>query len=55
VDLKEWRGDDANAQPAKEKYASYNELYYLLKEEVLPNGEKKTIIKHKVNGSIERL
>lgn len=55
VQLKEWRGDDANAQTGKEKYASYNELYYLLKEEVLPNGEKKTIIKHKVNGSIERL
>jgi predicted dehydrogenase len=55
VQLKEWRGGDANVHTEKEKYASYNELYYLLKEEVLPNGEKKIIIKHKVNGSIERL
>ncbi len=55
IHLKEWRGLDEDKNTATEKYTSYNELYYLLKEETLPNGEKKTIIKHKVTGSIERL
>jgi hypothetical protein len=33
---------------------SYDENYYLIKEEVLTSGEKKVIIKNKKTGSIER-
>lgn len=47
-----WRGSDEVKQ--QHEYASYNDDYYLIKEEILPSGEKKTIIKHKKTGSIER-
>lgn len=52
VQITDWRGK-ATAMPAK-KMASYDEQYYLIKEEVLPSGEKKFIIKHKITGSIEK-
>ncbi len=55
VELKEWRGSNEDGQKEKEKYTSYNDKYYLIKEEVLPSGEKKTIVKNKVTGSIELL
>jgi hypothetical protein len=32
---------------------SYDEDHYLIKEEVLPSGEKKSIVKNKKTGSIE--
>ena len=33
---------------------SYDENYYLIKEEILPSGEKSSIVKHKQTGSIEK-
>lgn len=52
VQLGDWRGK-AMAISSK-KMTSYDNQYYLIKEEVLPSGEKKFIIKHKITGSIER-
>lgn len=52
VQLSDWRGK-AIAISSK-KMTSYDDQYYLIKEEVLPSGEKKFIIKHKITGSIER-
>jgi predicted dehydrogenase len=52
VELKVWRGM-ATAKTEKQ-YQSFDANYYLIKEEVLPNGEKKIILKHKITGSIER-
>jgi predicted dehydrogenase len=51
VKLEEWRGV-AGKKEAKQMN-SYDENYYLIKEEVLPSGEKKFIIKNKTTGSIE--
>ena len=51
VKLDDWRGV-AEKKVAKEM-ASYDENYYLIKEEVLPSGEKKFIVKNKKTGSIE--
>lgn len=52
VIIEDWRG---TAFVKEEKtLSSYNDEYYLVKEEVLPTGEKKYIIKHKKTGSIER-
>lgn len=51
VELIDWRGS-TEVKTAKE-YQSYNDDYYLIKEEVLPSGEKRAILKHKVTGSIE--
>lgn len=52
VQLSDWRVK-AIAISSK-KMTSYDDQYYLIKEEVLPSGEKKFIIKHKITGSIER-
>ncbi len=52
VQISDWRGK-AIAISSK-KMTSYDDQYYLIKEEVLPSGEKKFIIKHKITGSIER-
>ncbi|MEO8820601.1 MAG: Gfo/Idh/MocA family oxidoreductase [Ginsengibacter sp.] len=52
VQIDDWRGI---AQEKKEKeQASYDQDYYLIKEEVLSGGEKKFIIKNKKTGSIEK-
>jgi predicted dehydrogenase len=52
VVIEDWRGsDDVNN---KHELTSYDEHYYLIKEELLPSGEKKIIVKHKQTGSIEK-
>jgi len=52
VQITDWRGE-AIVIPSK-KMTNYDDQYYLIKEEILPSGEKKFIIKHKITGSIER-
>jgi len=51
VIIEDWRGI-AEKKEAKQM-VSYDEDHYLIKEEVLPSGEKKFIIKNKKTGSIE--
>ena len=51
VVMQEWRGITENKEA--KKMISYDENYYLIKEEVLPNGEKKWLVKNKKTGSIE--
>lgn len=50
VVLDDWRGD--NSVTEKEILTSYNNDYYLIKEEVLPNGDVKLILKHKTTGEV---
>ena len=50
VQLADWRGKYEQVQ---KQYQSFDDNYYLIKEEVLPTGEKKRILKHKKTGSIE--
>ena len=50
VILEDWRGETGDA-PEK-SIQSYNEEYYLIKEEVLPNETKKLILKHKITGEV---
>ncbi|ANH83410.1 oxidoreductase [Niabella ginsenosidivorans] len=52
VKIEGWRGAKNDIQ--KRTYPSYDENYYLIKEEMLPSGEKKLIVKHKQTGSIEK-
>jgi len=52
VIIEDWRGLKEVKQ--KHEYADYDNNYYLIKEEILPSGEKKTIVKHKQTGSIEK-
>ena len=52
VIINEWRG--VTEMKAAKQMTEYDANYFLIKEEVLPSGEKKFIIKHKITGSIER-
>lgn len=52
VQLEEWRGD-TDTDTVVEK-ASYDDQYYLIKEEILPNGERKIILKDKSTGEVIR-
>ena len=48
--LEDWRGEEISVQ--KEALVSYNDDFYLIKEEVLPNGDKKLILKNKTTGEV---
>ncbi|MFK5974107.1 MAG: Gfo/Idh/MocA family oxidoreductase [Flavobacteriaceae bacterium] len=50
VVLDDWRGETSDA-PEK-NIRSYDEAHYLIKEEVLPNGSGKLILKHKITGEV---
>lgn len=52
VKIDEWRG--VAEKKVEKKMTSYDEDYYLIKEEILPSGEKKFIVKNKITGSIEK-
>ena len=51
--LKSKNGEVVAGKKEAKQMNSYDENYYLIKEEVLPSGEKKIIIKNKKTGSIE--
>ncbi len=52
VKIEDWRGTDE--AKIKHGLTSYDEHHYLIKEEILPSGEKKVIVKNKKTGSIEK-
>jgi predicted dehydrogenase len=51
VKLEKWRG--VAEKKTEKQYNSFDENFYLIKEEVLPSGEKKIILKNKKTGTIE--
>lgn len=48
--LDDWRGDNNTIE--QETLHSFNETYYLVKEELLPNGDIKLILKNKLTGEV---
>ncbi len=50
VIIDDWRGEDTNN--LTQELTAYDEAYYLIKEEVLPNGDVKLILKNKVTGEV---
>lgn len=50
VELDDWRGKDEVA--ANERYIDYNDQYYLIKEEHMPDNRKKVILKDKSTGEV---
>jgi len=52
VKTEDWRG--VSAPKTQKHLTDFDEDFYLIKEEVLPSGEKKFIIKNKKTGSIEK-
>lgn len=51
VKIDDWRG--VTEKKVLREMTSFDDKYYLIKEEVLPSGEKKFIVKNKKTGSIE--
>jgi predicted dehydrogenase len=50
VQIDDWRGDAVTA--ATKEQVSFNEKYFLIKEEVLPDGKKVFVLKDKVTGEV---
>ena len=50
VKIEDWRGNEGGAK--KHDFISYDETYFLIKQEVLPSGEKKVILKNKKTGEV---
>jgi predicted dehydrogenase len=53
VIIDDWRGDELDN--SKVEINSFDDEHYLIKEEILPNGDTKTILKHKVTGKISQI
>lgn len=53
VELKEWRGQTGLTKPSV--YKEYDENSWLIKEEILPNGDKVVIVKDKTTGEIKEV
>jgi len=51
VQIEGWRGDQTDDYGSN--HVSYDEYYYLIKKEILPNGDHKLILKHKFTGEVE--
>ncbi len=50
VKLPLWRGDETES--AKQNLLAYNEHFYFIKDEIMPDGSKKIILKNKSTGEI---
>lgn len=50
VQIEGWRGDQSDNYGSN--FTSYDDDYYLIKKEILPNGENKLILKHKKTGEV---
>ena len=53
IQLPEWRGKRGLTKPSV--YQEYDEKHWLIKEEILPNGDKKIIVKDKSTGVISEI
>ena len=53
VDIKDWRGGSGDKKESVLK--EYDSEHYLIKEEKMPNGNLKTILKHKKTGAISQV
>ncbi|QNL48024.1 Gfo/Idh/MocA family oxidoreductase [Olivibacter sp. SDN3] len=50
VEIDYWRGTDIASN--NRQVTSFDDEYYLIKEEILPNGDKKRLLKHKNSGAV---
>lgn len=53
VILEDWRGEENDTSENTKR--SYDDDHYLIKEEILPNGDIKIILKHKVTGIVSQI
>jgi hypothetical protein len=50
VELEVWRGKEG--EDRQDQYKEYDQDHYLIKEELLPDGRKKLILKEKAGGKV---
>lgn len=50
VQIDDWRGD--SEADAGSRYKDYDDQHYLIKEELMPDGKRKVILKHKQTGAM---
>lgn len=53
VILEDWRGEEKDTSENSKR--SYDDDHYLIKEEILPNGDVKIILKHKITGNVSQI
>ncbi|MGL4631280.1 MAG: Gfo/Idh/MocA family protein, partial [Leadbetterella sp.] len=53
IDLPVWKGKTGVTKPSV--YQEYDEKHWFIKEEILPNGDKKVILKDKATGEIKQI
>lgn len=53
VNIREWRGQEVGEE--KHEFASFDDKYYLIKEEKMPDGKTKIILKDKTTGEISQI
>ena len=51
--LTHWRGQKGLQKPSV--FNEYDEAHWLIKEELMQNGDKKIIVKHKESGEIKEI
>jgi hypothetical protein len=54
IEIKDWRGADS-ASASTTELTNYDDEYFLIKEERMPNGNLKIILKHKATGEISQI
>ncbi len=54
IEIEDWRGADSASSSAA-ALADYDDEYFLIKEERMPNGNLKIILKHKTTGEISQV
>ena len=52
VQLDVWRGEEPHEQA--KQFTDYDDDHYLIKEELLPDGRRKRILKHKASGEVSQ-
>ncbi len=55
VKIRDWHGIDKSSNVISSSLKDYDEHHYLIKEEVMPNGNFKYILKHKETGKISQV
>lgn len=54
IELEDWRGADVE-ETSGEELTEYDDKHFLIKEERMPNGKLKVILKHKDTGAISQV
>ena len=55
IEVKDWRGADGSEKGKTPELKDYDADHYLIKEELMPSGATKWILKNKKTGAISQI